>query len=96
MIWAKWQYDAPGITTTTQEIDWGTGDTDKSRYILDNHTEGAQEFESFTAMRRLNTVAALDRAGGARLARLELDGGGDRKNREGESDEGGGAGEHCR
>ena len=45
---------------------------------------------------RHDAVAALDRAGAARLACLELDGGGGRKKGHSEGGEGGEAGEHCR
>ena len=59
---AKWKYDAPGITTNAQDIDWGAIDTEKSRFTLGNYTEEAQDTGIFNVRHRLKTVAALNRA----------------------------------
>ena len=61
-MWAKWKYDAPGITTNAQDIDWGAIDTDKSRCTLCNYIEEAQDNGIFSVRHRLDTVAALNRA----------------------------------
>ena len=71
-------------------------DADAEFACRDESEHGSLRWDGERSTYALDGVAALHGAGATGVARLELDGGGDRKNREGESDEGGGAGEHCR
>ena len=65
--------------------------------VAENDTqETEQDTDETTGAGRLDAVAALDRAGAARLACLKLDGGGGRKKGESEGGECSDAGEHCR